>query len=146
MTYRLIFELVIFLTPLIAFGLYRLARQEAIEEGKKPWPITILFIVGAAFAILAWVILIFLDRGSGQTCYEPRRLVDGRMVGGEEFPCPKEKSDLGIPASTDPGSRAHGLGETDPAGPGTPAGPLEARPEDDPPASDTLPDDPDLPE
>lgn len=146
MTYRLIFELVVFLTPFAAFGLYRLARQEALEEGKKPWPITILFIVGAFLAIAAWVILILIDRGGGETCYEPRQLVNGEMVGGEEVPCPKEKSTLGIPASRDPGSRAHGLGGTDPAGPNIAPGPLEERPPEDPPASDTLPDDPDIPE
>ncbi|MEQ9316818.1 MAG: DUF6111 family protein [Henriciella sp.] len=145
MTYRLIFELVVFLTPFAAFGLYRLARQEALEEGKKPWPITILFIVGAFLAIAAWVVLIIIDRGGGETCYEPRRLVNGEMVGGDEVPCPKEKSDLGRPASEDPGSRAEGLGHTDNAGPDTPAGPLEERLADDAPASDTLPDDPELP-
>ena len=146
MTYRLIFELVIFLSPFAAFGLWRLATQEAIEEGRKPWPIAVLFGVGAFLAIAAWVVLIFMDRGGREMCYEPRRLVDGKMVGGQEVPCEKIKNDLGRPASRDPGGQAHGLGETDPAGPNIPAGPVEERPEGDPPASDTLPDNSELSE
>ena len=87
-----------------------------------------------------------MDRGGREMCYEPRRLVDGKMVGGQEVPCEKIKNDLGRPASRDPGGQAHGLGETDPAGPNIPAGPVEERPEGDPPASDTLPDNSELPE
>ena len=146
MTYRLIFELVIFLTPFLAFGIWRLATQEAIEEGRKPWPIAVLFGIGAVLAVAAWIILIFMDRGGRETCYERRRLVDGEMVGGQVVPCEKEKSSLGAAASRDPGGRAHGLGETDPAGPDTAPGPTETPPADDPPASDTLPDDPESPE
>ena len=125
MTYRLIFELVIFLTPFLAFGIWRLATQEAIEEGRKPWPIAVLFGIGAVLAVAAWIILIFMDRGGRETCYERRRLVDGEMVGGQVVPCEKEKSNLGAAASRDPGGCAHGLGETDPAGPDTAPGPLD---------------------
>lgn len=125
MTYRLIFELVLFLMPFAAFGLYRLARQEALEEGRKPWPITVLFIAGAVLAILAWVVLIFIDRGSGETCYERKRLVDGVMVGGEEIPCEKERSTLGSPASRDPGGQASGLGVNNPIDNRTPPPPSE---------------------
>lgn len=127
MTYRLVFELVIFLLPFAAFGIYRLATQEAIEEGHKPWPITLLFGIGAFLAIAAWVALILIDRGGRETCYERRRLVDGEMVGGQVVPCEKEKSDLGKPASRDPGGRATppGLGSTNPAGPNTPPGPMD---------------------
>lgn len=126
MTYRLLFELIVFLSPFAAFGLWRLATQEAIEEGRKPWPVAVLFGAGAFLAIAAWVILIFMDRGGRETCYEPRRLVDGQMVGGEEVPCEKVKTDLGRAASKDPGGKAHGLGGDDPAGPDTPPGPLDA--------------------
>ena len=33
MTYRIIFQLVLFLLPFLAYGIWRLATQEAIEEG-----------------------------------------------------------------------------------------------------------------
>lgn len=125
MTYRLLFELIIFLSPFAAFGLWRLATQEAIEEGRKPWPIAVLFGVGAFLAIGAWVVLILLDRGGREICYERRQLVDGVMVGGEEVPCEKLKNDLGRAASRDPGGKASGLGGEDPAGPNTPPGPLD---------------------
>ncbi len=140
MTYRLLFELVLFLSPFAAFGIYRLARQEAIEEGRKPWPITILFGAGAVLAVLAWVVLILLDRGSGETCIERARFENGRVIPAQEVPCPKDRSHLGEAASSDPGGRANGLGGADPAGQDTPPGPLETPPTDDPPASDTLPD------
>ena len=38
MTYRIVFQIVLFLLPFLAYGVWRLARQEAIEEGRKPWP------------------------------------------------------------------------------------------------------------
>lgn len=125
MTYRLLFELVIFLTPFIAFGLWRLATQEAIDEGRKPWPVAALFSIGAALAVGLWVVLIFLDRGGRETCYERRRLVDGEMVGGQEIPCEKVKNDIGRAASRDPGGQAEGLGGSDNAGPDTAPGPLD---------------------
>ncbi|WP_084398349.1 hypothetical protein [Henriciella aquimarina] len=125
MTYRLIFELVLFLTPFLAFGIWRLATEEAIEEGRKPWPIAVLFGIGAFLAVTAWIVLIFMDRGGREMCYEPRRLVDGEMVGGREVPCEKLKDDLGRAATRDPGGKAHGLGGTDNAGPETAPGPLE---------------------
>ena len=125
MTYRLIFELVLFLAPFAAFGLYRLATQEAIQEGRKPWPITILFVIGAALAVAAWVVLIFMDRGGKETCYQRAHFENGEFVEGREIPCPKDKSHLGEAATSDPGGQAHGLGGADPAGPDTPPGPLE---------------------
>ena len=80
MTYRIIFQLVLFLLPFLAYGIWRLATQEAIEEGRKPWPITILFATGAALAVLAWVVLIFVDRGGKETCIQRAYFEDGRVV------------------------------------------------------------------
>lgn len=139
MTYRLMFELILFLSPFAAFGIYRLARQEAVEEGRKPWPITILFAAGAGLAVAAWIILILIDRGGGETCIQRARFVDGRVIPAQEVPCDKDRSHLGEAASDDPGGRANGLGQTDPAGQDTPPGPLETPPPDDPPSADTLP-------
>lgn len=140
MTYRIIFQLVLFLLPFLAYGVWRLARQEAIEEGRKPWPITILFAVGAALAVLAWIVLIFVDRGGRDTCIQ-RAYTDpetGQIVKAREVPCEKHREDLGLPANSDPGSRARGLGGSDPAGPNTAPGPRdpEARINDEDPAED----------
>mgnify|MGYP005996576813 CR=1 FL=1 len=124
MTYRIVFELVLFSLPFLAFGIWRLARQEALEEGRKPWPITILFASGAALAVLAWVVLILIDRGGGETCIQRAYFEDGKIVPAREVSCDKVKDQIGQPASRDPGGQAHGLGETDPAGPNVAPGPL----------------------
>lgn len=125
MTYRIVFQLVLFLLPFLAYGIWRLAKQEAIEEGRKPWPITILFATGAALAVLAWIVLVFVDRGGKETCIQRAYFEDGRVVPAREVPCEKRRDDLGLPASRDPGSRAQGLGGADPAGPNVAPGPLD---------------------
>jgi len=133
LTYRIIFQIVLFLLPFFAYGVWRLARQEAIEEGRKPWPITILFATGAGLAVLAWIVLIFVDRGGRDMCIQ-RSYTDpetGRIVAAQEVPCEKRRDELGLPASRDPGSRAPGLGGTDPARPNEPPGPLDPEARDD---------------
>ena len=134
MTYRIIFQLVLFLLPFLAYGIWRLATQEAIEEGRNPWPITILFATGAALAVLAWVVLIFVDRGGKETCIQRAYFEDGRVVPAREVPCEKRRDELGLPASRDPGGRAAGLGGTDPAGPNVAPGPLDPEARDMPDA------------
>jgi hypothetical protein len=132
------FEIVLFALPFLAYGIWRLATHEAVEEGRKPWPITILFAAGAVLAVLAWVILVLVDRGGSETCIQRAYYEDGRVIPAREVPCEKRRQDVGLPASRDPGGKASGLGGSDPAGPNVAPGPLdpEAR---DLPSPDTPP-------
>ena len=41
---RIVFELFIFSIPFLVFGLYLLATTNAEQEGKRKWPVNILFL------------------------------------------------------------------------------------------------------
>ncbi|MEM9054940.1 MAG: hypothetical protein AAGB16_06405 [Pseudomonadota bacterium] len=113
---RVLFQLVFFLLPFILFGLYRLAVAEAEQDGRKPWPIRVLFGIGLALAVGSWLLFIFLDRGGGDQCYraayvdpETREFVEGSY-----YPCERDVTGIGIPRSEDPGGQAEGIGERAP--------------------------------
>ena len=108
---RILFQLVLFLLPFILFGVYRLAITEAEQEGRKPWPIRVLFGVGLALAVGSWIVFIILDRGGREECYRPTQMVDGVLVPGERYACEKALTDIGIPKTEDPGGQAEGVGE-----------------------------------
>lgn len=108
---RIIVQLILFLLPFILFGVYRLALTEAAEEGRKPWPIRVLFGVGLVFAIGSWLILIILDRGGREECYRPSQIVDGEVIPVERYACEKDLGSIGLPMTEDPGGEAEGVGE-----------------------------------
>jgi hypothetical protein len=108
---RILVQLVLFALPFILFALYRLALSEAEQEGRKPWPIRVLFGAGTVLAIGSWLVLILLDRGGREECYRPSQIVDGVVVPGETYPCEKNLGSIGLPRTDDPGSAAEGVGE-----------------------------------
>lgn len=108
---RILFQLALFLLPFILFGLYRLAITEAEQEGRKPWPIRLLFGAGLALAVGSWLIFIVLDRGGREECYRPTQIVDGVVIPGERYPCEKDLGAIGLPRTEDPGGQAEGVGE-----------------------------------
>ncbi len=108
---RILLQLTLFLLPFILFGVYRLAIAEAEEEGRKPWPIRLLFGAGLVLAVGSWLILILLDRGGREECYRPAQIVDGVVVPGESYPCEKDLGSIGLPRTEDPGGQAEGVGE-----------------------------------
>ncbi|MCR9080074.1 MAG: hypothetical protein NXH78_13340 [Hyphomonadaceae bacterium] len=108
---RILFQLVLFTLPFILFGVYRLAIAEAEQEGRKPWPIRLLFGLGLVLAVGSWLIFIFLDRGGREECYRPTQIVDGVVVPGERYACEKDLGAIGVPKTDDPGGQADGVGE-----------------------------------
>lgn len=108
---RILFQLVLFMLPFILFGVYRLAITEAQQDGRKPWPIRLLFGVGLALAVGSWLIFIVLDRGGREECFKPAQIVDGVVVPGERYACEKDLGSIGLPRNEDPGGRAEGVGE-----------------------------------
>ncbi len=117
MATRVVFQLVFFLLPFLLFGVYRIAIAEAQEDGRKPWPIRLLFGIGLVLAVGSWFIFIFMDRGGENECFRPAQMVDGEIIPGESYPCDKDVSKIGIPLSEDPGGAARGVGEPDTADP-----------------------------
>ena len=110
---RVLFQLLILLAPFAIYGLYRIALAEAAAEGKKPWPVQRLFLIGFVLTTLALIASYFLDE---RVCREESRMIDGQIVQGKVVPCERDVKDIGIPGNQDPGGR-----ETDdevPAGEG----------------------------
>ena len=102
---RILIEILILLSPFAVFGLYRMAVAEAAAEGRKPWPVQRLFIIGFVLAILAWLVLLVVDKRevSGEMCPGKSELVNGKIVQGPDVPCERDVKDIGIPGSADPG-------------------------------------------
>lgn len=100
---RILFELLVFAIPFLVFGLYLLATATAEQEGRRKWPINLLFIIGLALATVAYFILAFLEDRSSDMCRTPTRYVDGKLVPGELYPCEHDLQNAGRPLSDDPG-------------------------------------------
>lgn len=111
MALRILFEVALLLSPFLIFGLYRFAISEAEAEGRKPWPIMMLFGIGFALAALAWLVLIVIDKRNTQdgVCYTPSKVVNGEVVRGDPYPCEKDVTRIGVPGSDDPGGVAEGV-------------------------------------
>lgn len=86
---RVLFQLFFFALPFIMFGLYRLAIAEAEEEGRKPWPIRLLFGIGLLLGVGSWIFFIVINRVGD----EPRR----------------DLSNAGRAMVEDPGGQAQGV-------------------------------------
>lgn len=99
---RLLIQLIILLAPFAIYGLYRIAIEEAAAEGKKPWPIFRLFVIGFALTAATWVLFKVFEV---KECREPSQLIDGKIVEGAVIPCERDMTNIGIPATEDPGAR-----------------------------------------
>lgn len=109
---RLLFELVIFLFPFALFGIYLLVTADAERDGRRKWPINVLFLIGVALALIGLVVMIMIDRSSEEgQCRTSRELVDGVLVEGQPYDCKGDFSELGSARSDDPGGIAHGIEE-----------------------------------
>jgi len=136
---RIVFELFIFSIPFIVFGLYLLATTNAQQEGKRKWPINILFLCGIGLATVAWFVLILLEPKERDICHEPARLENGELIPARDYPCEHDVRNVGIPlerdgvrsarGATGPGTEIHDAGEIRATAPNTEDA---ARPEEEP--------------
>jgi|TARA_X000001316_G_scaffold12013_1_gene5273 hypothetical protein len=126
---RIVFELFIFSIPFIVFGLYLLATSNAQQEGKRKWPINILFLCGIGLATVAWFVLILLEPKERDICHEPARLENGKLIPARDYPCEHDVRNVGIPlerdgvrsarGATGPGTEIHDAGEIRATAPNT---------------------------
>ena len=107
---NILIELVLFSLPFIVFGIYRLAVQDAETDGRKAWPIHILFGIGAVLAIGGILVFMALQDRERGWCYTEKQFVDGKVVEPTRYRCDQEIENIGIPASEDPGGKASGVG------------------------------------
>lgn len=112
-------QLVLFLLPFTAYAIYRLIVSDAQADGRKTWPISILFGLGLALALAGWVVTIALqDKAPANMCWEPARNENGVIIPKRQVPCERDLSRVGIPASRDPGGEAQGASDPVPPLPG----------------------------
>lgn len=80
-------QLLFFLLPFVAFGLWRFATRN-IREEKKAWPLNMLFVSGIGLGIAAWIVLIVNEpKLEREMCVEPAKVVDGELVPARQVPC-----------------------------------------------------------
>lgn len=114
---RLFIELLIFLLPFAVFALYLVVTADAERDGRRKWPINMLFLIGLGLAAIGWFAFMVFDRPpTAHTCYTPSRIVNGEVIPGEPYDCDIDRTKLGEPLSKDPGGRAEGEGTPEPAG------------------------------
>ncbi|MGH1421114.1 MAG: DUF6111 family protein [Hyphomonas sp.] len=101
---RIFLEIAIFLLPFGLFGIYLLVTADAERDGRRKWPINVLFLCGLGLAVLGMFVLVWLDRlGAEGKCWTKTQLIDGVLVEGQPFDCENDLSQLGKPLSDDPG-------------------------------------------
>lgn len=149
---RIAFEIFIFSIPFIVFGLYLLATSSAEQEGRRKWPINILFLCGIALATLAWFILILMEPKERDICHEPARLENGKLIPARDYPCEHDVTNVGVPrergsvrsarGATGPGTEIHDSREIRATAPDTSGAGRTEEADPDPDAPDTAaPDD-----
>lgn len=84
-----LFELAMLITPFVLFGIYRMAVNDAQIEGRKAWPINLLFGAGVALAVVGWLFLVLREERQTDVCKGPSSFdpVSGEVVPGEEYKC-----------------------------------------------------------
>ncbi len=97
MAIRILFEIGLFLLPFAVFGVYRMLTVGAEAEGRKTWPITSLFAVGAALAAGVWIYIVVREDSDTAVCREPARFEDGVLIPAREYPCDPRIEDVGVP-------------------------------------------------
>jgi|TARA_R100000935_G_scaffold24713_1_gene44292 hypothetical protein len=118
---RIVFELFIFSIPFLVFGLYLLATTNAEQEGKRKWPVNILFLCGIGLATVAWFVLILMEPKERDICHEPARMENGKLIPARDYPCIHDVTNVGVPrerdsirsatGATGPGEDVHDAGE-----------------------------------
>ncbi|MCA8898277.1 MAG: DUF6111 family protein [Hyphomonas sp.] len=110
---RILFELFFFSIPFVIFGLYLVATAEAEQEGRRKWPINVLFLIGLSFAVIAFFVMAFMEDRTQTMCQKPNYYVDGKVVEGAKYPCEHDLKDAGRALSDDPGGTVE-LGHDEP--------------------------------
>ncbi len=107
----ILIELALLISPFIVYGLYQFLVAEAESEGRKAWPISLLFGIGAALAIVFWLFFVLREDRDRNACFEPDRFdtASGELIKGRKVPCESGIDKIGIPRTEDPGGEATGV-------------------------------------
>lgn len=112
MARQIIISLVLFTLPFILYAIYRLLVTDAEVEGRKTWPINLLFGSGVVLALVGYGVMLAIaltTERERDVCYQPARFEDGELIPAREVPCKKDLTGVGMPARDDPGGQARGV-------------------------------------
>lgn len=106
MVRTVVVQLILFLLPFLAYAIYRLLVTDAEQEGRKTWPISILFGAGAFLFVVGWAAMWFNDEKDPNLCFEPGferdRFIDGELVPARQIPCERDFRNVGAPTTDAP--------------------------------------------
>ena len=123
MARQIVISLVLFTLPFILYGIYRLLVTDAEVDGRKTWPINLLFGSGVVLAIAGYGVMLSIaltTERERDVCYEPARFEDGVLIPAKTVPCEKDLTGVGMPAREDPGGKAQGVSRPPEPAPGAP--------------------------
>ncbi|MEM9739765.1 MAG: DUF6111 family protein [Pseudomonadota bacterium] len=114
MARTIVIQLTLFLLPFLCYAFYRLLLSDAQADGRKTWPIRVLFGSGAALAVVGFAYLGLSEERTPNMCLEPARYEDGVLIPARNVPCERDMTAVGAPADST-GRATQVEPETDPA-------------------------------
>ncbi len=130
-----VIQLILFLLPFLAYAIYRLLVTDAEADGRKTWPINLLFGAGALLTLAGWAFMASQETKERDLCIEPPRYENGVLIPQRTVPCERDLTHVGAPKTETPGNAAEGVSDPEPRPPeGAPQIEIEA--EEVPTASD----------
>lgn len=115
MVRTVVIQLILFLLPFLGYAIYRLLVTDAEADGRKTWPINVLFASGVVLALSGWTVMALTGPSDPNMCYEPPRTENGEIIPARSYPCERDLSTVGIQAGDPPDEGAQGV--SDPAAP-----------------------------
>lgn len=98
MARTIVIQLTLFLLPFLGYAFYRLLLSDAEADGRKTWPISLLFGLGAALMLGGFAYLALTEERSPNMCHEPARYENGEIIPARSFPCERDLTNVGAPA------------------------------------------------
>lgn len=108
MPYRIAIQLFFFLLPFMVFGIYVALTADAEREGRRKWPIQILFAIGLVLTTAVWFFKIFTENNDRNVCIEPPRNENGKIIPARTYDCERD-TNFGAPGTETPGGTASGV-------------------------------------
>ena len=93
---RILFQVGLFLLPLLMFAAYRVATRDARNDRQR-MPYLVLLLIGFALSLAFYLYMFFREPHGERTCYSAPRFENGEIISGEVVTC----SDASIDSRTD---------------------------------------------
>ena len=104
MARTVVIQLILFLLPFLAYAIYRLLVTDAEADGRKTWPINLLFGAGALLTLAGWAFMASQETKERNLCIEPPRYENGVLIPQRTVPCERDLTRVGAPKTDTPGN------------------------------------------